>query len=341
MAKAERRARSTIVDVAREAGVSVATVSNALNGRRYVEAQTKVRIAAAVARLGYTPNVHARRLRTTGIGTIGVFSSMPFAISSHASRLGFLMEIAATAAVRALEGGFALLLVPSTTAGLPRFEELAIDGAIVIEPSADDPYIAQIRARGIPLVTIGRQHDAPADFPAVDLRSAETARLLLDHLRAMSSRCIGLMTGQTRRNSYVESEAVYAALAAEHGMEPVIVRVDENGGEAAAYEATVRLLGEHPELDGLLALVDTFATGALRATAELGLAVPEQLRLATRYDGLRARESAPPLTAVNLHLDEVAERAVELLLDLLHSGPPAHSVSAPLPELIVRRSSRA
>lgn len=336
-----KRMRPTIVDVAREAGVSAATVSNAINNRRYVEARTKVRIDAAAARLGYTPNVHARRLRTTGIGTIGLFSSMPFAISGRASRLGFFMEIAATAAVSALEGGFALMLVPPLADGVARLDELAIDAALIVEPSADDPYVTRLRERGIPLVTIGKHIGASAEASSVDIRSAETARLLLEHLRAMSARRIALVTGTARRNSYVETEDAFVAHATANRMEPVIVRIDENDGEDAANVATRKLMRDHPLVDGILAAVDTFASGSLRALAELGIAVPDAVRVATRYDGHRARESTPPLTAVDMHLDDVAASAIELLLEQLHRGPPGRTAVAPRPALIARRSTGA
>lgn len=342
MSKRAPRTRPTIVDVARAAGVSVATVSNAINNRRYVEARTKLRIDAAAARLGYTPNVHARRLRSTGIGTIGLFSSMPFAISSHSSRLGFLMEIASTAAVRALESGYALLLVPSTPAGPPRFDELAIDGAIVLEPSDDDACVAQLLKRGVPLVTIGCQSGAPNALASVDLRSAETAGLLLDHLFDMSCRRVALMIGAARRTSYLETEAVYVERVSAKGVEPLIVRIDESAGEEAAYQNTLVLVRRHRELDGILALVDTFAAGALRALDRLGLDVPATVRLATRYDGRRARESTPPLTSVNLHLEDVAALAVELLLERLRSGRSVgRTVLAPPPTLVVRQSTAA
>ncbi len=340
--KRTARKRPTIVDVARAAGVSPATVSNAINNRRYVDAQTKVRIDAEAARLGYTPNVHARRMRSRGIGTIGIFSSMPFAISGRASRLGFLMEIAATAAVSALESGFALLLVPPTELDLPPFEELPIDAAIVVEPAADDPHTAQLMKRGIPFVTIGR-HAAPATgIASVDIRSGETAQLLLDHLWAMSSKRIALMIGSSRRNSYVETEAAYRQFAQDHRMTPVVLCVDERGGEEAAYAATFEVMASHPRLDGVLVSVDTFAAGALRAFGDLGIAVPDDVRLATRYDGHRARESTPALTAVDLHLEEVADLAVKLLLDRLRLGRTrARSVLAPPPRLIARASTAA
>ncbi len=234
--------RATILDVAREAGVSAASVSNAINGRRYVEAGTRQRILAAAKRLGYTPNVHARSLRHSGVGTIGLFSSMPFAVSGRESRLGFLMEIAATAAVSALQNGFALLLVPPDGPDLPRFDGLAIDAALVIEPSAGDPYVAQLRDRGIPHVTIGRQPGVRVGAASVDLRSAETARLLCEHLWPSSKR-VALMIGSAQRTSYIETEAVYSEFASALGLEPAIARVDENGGEGSGLCRDARTHG--------------------------------------------------------------------------------------------------
>jgi DNA-binding LacI/PurR family transcriptional regulator len=333
--------RPTIVDVARLANVSAATVSNAINNRRYVDAKTKLRIEVAARQLGYTPNVYARRMRSTGIGTIGLFSSMPYAVSGQESRLGFLLEIAATAAVSALEGGYALLLVPATAMGIPRFAELAIDGAIVVEPDASDPYIDQLSARAVPFVTIGKQLHAPSSQAAVDIRSGATAQLLIDHLRAMSARNIALIIGAAQRNSYVESEEVYAMLARSHGMKPIIVRIDEGGGEAAAFDATLTLMREHPGIDGIFAAVDTFAAGVLRALQTLGLAVPDSVRLATRYDGIRARVSEPPLSAVNLHLEAVAVHAIELLLEQINRPGAGRTITAPEPELVARRSTQA
>ena len=85
--------------------------------------------------------------------------------------------------------------------------------------------------------------------------------------------------------------------------------------------------------------VDAFATGAVQAAADLGRNIPRDLRIATRYDGLRARESRPQLTAVNLHLPEIAAIAVNLLLQHIEGRSGAHRRSGPLPELILRESS--
>ncbi len=155
-----------------------ASVSNALTGRRKVADATRNIVLAVADRVGYAPNLRARRLRTGRADTIAVFSPMPFAVAAGPSRLGFLMEIAAAAASAALESGIALILVPPMERGRAPFDDLQMDGAIVVEPAADDPDVALLRGRGIPVVSIGRQIGA-SDPAFVDLQSELTARLLL------------------------------------------------------------------------------------------------------------------------------------------------------------------
>ena len=103
--------RVKIVDVAREAGVSITTVSHALNGRGQVDPKTRELVGAVARRLGYRPNRHAQQLRRSSAQVIALVSSMPFAVAGGPARLGFMMEIAAVAASVALERGLALVLV--------------------------------------------------------------------------------------------------------------------------------------------------------------------------------------------------------------------------------------
>ena len=95
-----------------------------------------------------------------------------------------------------------------------------------------------------------------------------------------------------------------------------------------------------PRLDGLCVPVDAFAVGALRALREAGRRVPRDVVVATRYDGMRARTSQPPLTAVDLHLDQVGQAAIDLLLEHLRGETTRQMVEAPEPTLIERASSR-
>ena len=156
--------RTTIRDVAKAAGVSPTTVSHALNGRGQVDVRTRERVIEVARALEYRPNRHAQRLRTGGGHTIVLVSSMPFAIAAGASRLGFLMEIAAVAAAAALSRGLALVLAPPVDGDRVPLDVLEIDGALVVEPAAHDPQVDQLRRRGVPIVSIGRQ---PQGRPAL------------------------------------------------------------------------------------------------------------------------------------------------------------------------------
>ena len=330
--------RPTIIDVAALAKVSPATVSNALNERPNVDQETRKRVLAAVRKLGYTPNLRARRLRTGRADTIAIFSSMSLAIAGGRARLGFTMEIAAAAAVRALESGIALVLVPPSPNGQSAFRDLHIDGALIVEPMKGDPEIAFLQQRGVPVVSIGRYPDNEA-VPHVDVSPYQVAKLLTEHLYGQTARNIALIVGAQQRYSHLETERAYRDFASAHGMRAIVRRADEAGGENAGHAAAVGLLSKHPELDGLFVSVDAFAAGARRAAAELGRSVPGTLKMATRYDGIHARESDPPLTAVNLHLDELAILGVELLLEHIAGRTERKYAIGPTATLIPRASS--
>ncbi|MFI7011834.1 substrate-binding domain-containing protein [Streptomyces sp. NPDC050145] len=329
----------TIADVARVAGVSRTTVSHALNGLGKVDPRTRERIKKVAAELGYRPNLRAQRLRRGQAKAIALASSMPFAVAGGPSRLGFYMEVAAAAAESALLHDYALVLVPPVQSGSALYS-VDIDGAIVVEPDVQDAAAAQLRERGLPYVALGRPVSPDEDAPYVDLHGGRVAELLLDHLREQGARHPALIVGAGSRHSTVDALAAYERRAAEHGWEPLVAQVPEPGGEQAGYEGCAALLAEHPETDAVCALVDAFAVGAVRAIRDSGRTVPDDVMVVTRYDGLRARTCEPPLTAVDLHLDQVAADAVELLLGRLRgdAGTPA-TAAAPEPRLIARASS--
>ncbi|MDN7139881.1 substrate-binding domain-containing protein [Pseudomonas sp. JQ170] len=330
--------RLTIADVANAAGVSRTTVSHALNDRGQVDPVTRALVKEVAERLGYSPNLRAQRLRTGRANAIALLSSMPFAVAGGSSRLGFLMEIAATATEAALRRGVALVLVPPMDEARELLDTLDIDGAVIIEPVANDPNVARLRKRGVKLVSIGRQPEAQA-LPYIDMHGQATGTLLLDHLQQQGARRIGLVIGVQSRHSYLDMEQAYRAYCAATHQEPAIVRADEGGGEAAGAAACMELLQAHPGIDGLCVPVDAFATGAVRALRDKGLKIPQDVKVVTRYDGLRARESTPPLTALNMHLEEVAALAIELLFEQINDTGERQRIDAPLATLIPREST--
>lgn len=327
--------RAKLIDVARHAGVSPGTVSNALHNTRFVEPETRRRIEEAIAALNYTPNIRARQLRTGKTNTIALLSSLPLTIASGASKLGFLMEVALTAAIMALEKQHALILVPP---GANPLDTVSFDAAILIEPAENDPQLQALNQANIPCVTIGRTPGTTTPLPWVDLHSAATAELLLAHLLEAGANKCAIFIGSTRRTSAIETELTYRQWC-EGRQQAVVYYLDESNGENAGELAMRQLLQDDPEVDGVLVLVDTFASGAVRALAETQTLIPGRMRIATRYDGIRARESQPALTAVNMHLDEIASQAVTLLFEVL-AGKKVYGSRGRLPELVIRASTR-
>ncbi|MFF5637013.1 substrate-binding domain-containing protein [Streptomyces sp. NPDC012825] len=328
----------TIADVARVAGVSRTTVSHALNGIGKVDPRTRERIKQTAADLGYRPNLRAQRLRRGEAKAIALASSMPFAVAGGPSRLGFYMQIAAAAAESALLHDYALVLVPPAQSGSALYS-VDIDGAIVVEPDVNDPAAAQLRERGLPYVSLGRPVSPDDTSPYVDLRGGLVAELLLTHLREQGAERPALIVGSGSRHSSVDALAAYERAAGRFGWPPVVASAPEAGGEQAGYECCAALLAAHPGTDAVCALVDAFAVGAVRAIRDSGRSVPDDVMVATRYDGLRARTCEPPLTAVDLHLDRAAADAVELLLGRLRGEDAVTVATAPEPRVVPRASS--
>lgn len=331
--------RPTIADVAAAAGVSRTTVSHALNDLGRVDPRTRERVRKAAADLNYHPSLRAQRLRRGQSKVIALASSMPVSVAGGPSRLGFFMEVAASAAEHALTQGYALVLVPplSTGSGL---ELVDVDGAIVVEPQADDPIIDELRRRGLPYVSLGRQIGEMYETNYVDLQSEKVAELLLRHLEGQGARHLALITGSASRSMYSEAVQVYQRIVEADGRESLVATVPEEDGEAGGYDACAALLQQHPQIDAICATVDTFAVGAMRAIKESGRTIPGDVMVATRYDGIRAQTSRPPLTAVDLGLVDATARAVELLLMRFDGDTVPTAVAAPAIRLVLRESSQ-
>lgn len=345
-----RAHRVTIADVAREAGVSRTTVSHALSGQGKVNAATRAKVKEVAERLNYRPSVRAQSLRSGRSQSLALLSSMPAAVSAGPSQLGFFTELAMGCARTALLEGYVFVLAPPTEAANP-VDRLDIDGAILLEPTADDPIAEALRERGIPYVTIdgpsSRADDdtlttsetGPAQAStastgadskwSIDLHHRATAQLLLDHLLDQGATQPALLVSRSQRGAQIAAREVYAEVAAARGFTPLIAEADETSGEDGAFAATQALLAAHPDIDAVLAPIDTFATGAVRAAQESGRVVGADLLIATRYDGLRARTSTPPLTAVNLGLKAISSAAVEMLVAVLDGEHSSTASAAP------------
>ncbi|GAA4967134.1 LacI family DNA-binding transcriptional regulator [Kineococcus glutinatus] len=331
--------RVTISDVARVAGVSVATVSKALNSRYGVSAATSRRILAVAAELGYESSLVARSLRSSRTGVIGILV---------AEFEPFSTELLKGVSAAAAGTGYELLAYAGSAAGgsvgwerrsLSRLAGTLVDGAVIVTPTVLSP------ATTIPVVAID-PHTGPAGPATVDADNAGGARAATEHLLGLGHRRIAHLRGRTDLESARLREAGYreALAAAGVGFDPRLVR---DGGYRAATttEAARDLLGSVDRPTAVFAANDLSAIRAVEVAHDLGLRVPEDLSVVGFDDVPEAANCAPPLTTIAQPLQEMGALAVRMLLDLLDGWEAGQQVRSPgrhvrLPaRLVVRASS--
>ncbi|MEM5327118.1 LacI family DNA-binding transcriptional regulator [Paraburkholderia sp. JHI2823] len=337
---------ATLNEVARRAGVTPATVSNVLRERGRVGEATRQRVLEAVEALGYRPHLSARALAEGRPPTIALM------VSSIANP--FYPEFA-LAVENALRRSGRFLIICNTDGdpqkGRAYLEQIAgtlSAGVLVMNANLDFSDLRATMRRGAPVVLC--MWERPLDPPglpcvAVDFRLA--GELAAQHLLTLGHRRMGAIVGSKVSGIHAARHEGFVAALQAAGLDgagaPVRHAPDTTqGGYAAASE----LLARHPDLTALFATNDLPALGAMQAAADLGLNVPRDLSVVGITDIQLARESRPALTTVAVATVEAAERAVELLTELVeapHSAAGAASrvcvVSAP--RLVVRASTAA
>jgi DNA-binding LacI/PurR family transcriptional regulator len=336
---ATRARRVGIREVASAAGVSVTTVSHALNGKGRLPEETRERVRRVAGELGYRPSRIARNLVGGRTGLLGLSVSQPGGLPFALSDFAYFAHLMAAATSEAMSRGYALVLTPPDR-GLGASAGVAVDGAIIVDPVAGDPAIEELRAAGTPLVTTGRLlGTSDGGAPWVDNDHVAGARTVLEHLARRGARRIVLMTSPTVMSYTLDVETAYRAWCAERGAEPLVVHAREDLTESAGYEvASALLAGPHPP-DAIYASYDRLAFGTLLAAQARGVRVPDDLLIVMTATDSRAAQSArPSLTSLNLHPDEIGRQAAELLVDLVEGREPAlpHRI---VPTRIVARGS--
>ncbi|HEY0188679.1 MAG TPA: LacI family DNA-binding transcriptional regulator [Cellulomonas sp.] len=314
---------ATMNDVARLAGVSIKTVSNVVNDYPYIRETTKQRVLAAIAELGYQVNPTARSLRSGRTGMIGL--ALPELSLSYFAELADLVMRAA------VEHGLTVLI--EQTEG-ERDREIAMlsgsrrrmtDGLVFSPLGMEQPDVDLLRV-DYPLVLLGeRIFDGPADH--VTMQNVAGARLATEHLIARGCRriaAIGEHPGEQLGSATLRLDGYREALAAA-GLpyDPALVGPAGLWHRQDGATAMGELLDAGVRPDGVVAFNDTLAFGAIYALQQRGLRVPEDLLVVGFDDTDEAGFSLPPLTSINPSRDEIARRAVELLVARIASGPDA------------------
>jgi len=331
---------TTMKRIARDLGVSITTVSKALNNHRDIGHATRARVLARVAELGYQPNAVARSLTTRRTHTLGIV--IPDLMHS------FFVEIVAGIEKIASARGYGLLLCSSNEdadkerAELELLRQRQVDGVVVATAnvSGNTDLLHRFRAVGIGLVMIDRDDHPDVACDRVVTDDEEVGRLAAAHLIAQGRRSIAHIAGQSIVHAKRRADGYRAALR-ENGL-PVKRDWVVHGGfmEADGYRAMTRLLAASPKIDAVFATNDPVAIGAMKAIWDAGRRVPDDIAVVGVGDIALGDLLRVPLTTVSWSREEEGRRAAELVVERIESAPggPPQRIVIP-PHLVVRRSS--
>ncbi|MEV0197874.1 LacI family DNA-binding transcriptional regulator [Nonomuraea sp. NPDC050691] len=330
-------ARATIYDVATAAGVSISTVSLALNSPTRVSQATRRRVLEAADALGFVPKQDAVAKARRGVGRIGViapFTSYP----SIARRLNGILRAVGD---RPLE----VVLFDQESAAQSSSPLLAslpitgrLDGLIIVSLSLEEAVADRLGGMRLPTVLIDVRHPR---FDSVHTDDTAGGRLAAEHLISRGHHEFGFLGEAQKSGAYLSPSqqrlAGYRAALAEAGRTLTDGNVRLTGhGLAPACTAAKQLLSRPDRPSAVFAANDTLAAGALRAAHDLGLAVPGDLAV-IGFDDSELAE-ALDLTTVRQPLEESGHTAMELLMQRLDQPRTAREVALRL-QLIPRGTS--
>jgi LacI family transcriptional regulator len=308
---------STIRDVAKLAGVSVATVSRVLNKNGYVNKETEQKVTRAIEQLGYQPNAVARGLAGKRTGTIALI--LPDIANP------FFPEIARAVEDVAHRHGYTVILCNSDDQGhkeqsyIEVLKKKYIDGIIFASNTLGEEDVQKMQRNKIPLVVIDRAPNRQL-CSVIRSRNYEGAKLAVQHLLDAGCNKIAhiygpqeFVTAKERLAGYEES-VMHFPWFSPSLMVPGYFRVD--GGLNAVKE----LLAKHPDVDGIFAGNDLMAIGALKGLHQLGVRVPHDVAL-IGFDGISLTEiTEPELSTVAQPIYEMGSLAAKVLIEKIETG---------------------
>jgi LacI family transcriptional regulator len=334
--------RVTSQDVARAAGVSQQTVSLVMRNHPRISAQTKARVLAASATLGYQPNAAAASLRSSRSQTLGFLLYRREEAASDASTADvFRNQLTNAVITRARTDGYYVLF--DTFAGvshcLALLEGGRIDGALV-EMMIEDDVLAQLLERTANVVLVGRDSSLPVSWVKADEEGG--AYKLGRHLLSQGCKHPAILAVDEAFDSAIARERVrgFRRALAEAGLQvaPEHLAIGDWSFESG-YVLGQQLLAQSEPPDAVFALAEEMAVGLIEAARHLGVRVPTDLAVVTTEDNEWVKHVQPPLTASHVPMAEVGVRATELLLARLGDPDlPAERLIVPT-TISVRESS--
>ncbi len=322
---------ATIRDVAREAQLSVASVSRALNGHKSVRPETRARVIAVADALGYVPHAGARSLSMARSNAIGVV--LP---DLHGE---FFSEIVRGMDREAMLLGLQLLLsnmhanVAQANEGL-RAMHGRVDGLIIMSPQGWKATVP----RGIPAVFVNSA-EADDTHPRLRIDNRVGAAAVARHFAETGRRAVVHIAGPDHNVDARERREAFLQAMAEFAPQATVTVLEGDFSEDSGERAAQRIVSEGLRVDAIFAANDMTAAGCLLGLRGAGVRVPEDIAMAGFDDVPLARYL--DLTTVRVGIAEIGARAIVRLAQLMDgTADETSSVEWHVPELVVRRTTQ-
>ena len=309
----QRQSRPTIVDVARAAGVSVATVSYVLSGKKPIGEQTQLRVRDAIETLSYRPNPNAQGLKASRNHLLSVI------VSDWRETL--ILKIIEGIESVAREHGYHLAVNSLEEFGndvqqaVNHLTRRAIDGVIFASGVAHDRPL-DVPGLDVPIVGVNRP--IGESFPCVLCDNTDGGYRAARHLLEQGATSLAIIVGPDDRAASRNRLTGFKRALKDEGIRLPSNRVYRGNFESeSGYQGLLQLIAHSPDLDGLFCTNDTMAAGAIAAAMRTGIRVPEQLRI-IGFDNEKFASLLPiPLTSLSLPGVEMARTATQTLIGLI------------------------
>lgn len=314
---------ATLKDVAKLANVDISTVSRALNNKGYVHEETKKRIIEAVEELSYHPNILAKGLRQGKKHTIA-FVVPRIAITIYSDMIAPFSEAAR-------KKNYECLIcvsdddVQQEKEILERLRGGTVDGIVISSTGKNNKLIREIKNEGVCILQAVRKQDESLSSIISDYYTTGYEAVRFLHMKGC--RNIGLIIGNLSLHPYKERYAGYMKAVRDLSLEPIVV-MDETNPNKVHYgmNCADKLLDQYPDLDGLLASVDSQGIGAIRELTQRGKRIPEDIKVMS-LTGIRLGgflETA--MTAMEVPAGEIGETAAEIIIKDIESKAERRTV---------------
>ncbi|MBA3075618.1 MAG: LacI family transcriptional regulator [Anaerolineae bacterium] len=339
--KSSRNA-STIRDVARLAGVSVATISRYLNNSAPLSADTAERVQTAMTELDFTPHPAARSLASNKTYAIGLvlndiggefYTPLLRGIESITSAEGYDLLIHSTRNNQPAKTALSKAIKRRP------LSENNTDGLLIFINAVDEAELMRLKKINFPVVLIHQSSPKGLDIPMVTIENQSGGQQVVDHfIEEHGCKRIVFVQGPPDNEDSKAREKGYLLSLKNHGLPYDPELVIEGGFESAqAYAAVLGLIKRGQSFDAIFTGDDDNAIGVIQAVNESGKRIPEDVAVAGFDDSLFARILTPPLTTVRAPNELVGAEATRQLVNLIRGESTPLSTVLPV-EIIIRRS---